>query len=397
MYLHRVNDLLRPARNVAWLAVLFAVAGILAGCQESGPTSEALLEEAKRAVMEGRHADALESARLLLDTNPDDPRTQRIYGEALVATGQPSLAVWPLSRAMRDPDEAVPAGLLLARAQLAGNTGADAITTATRVIELAPDNAHAFMLRARAYLSQNMEEEAIADLDAAIERGLDDDTQEFIRVYALIGLDRIDEAETLLDELHARAAENADEDPKRAAEVCGATAMFAFERGDAERAEQRFEACLEGDGVKNALLVKSAVDFFDRDGLSEKGTAVYRRRFALDESNLAARVRLAERLRRVGRAGEGLELLEAVTDQDPGVWSALVDFHRRREDFAQALVALDHALEANRARGTPCRDRRAAPPGAGARGGRCGASRRRRPALAGQPGRPIPGGEQLRT
>lgn len=319
----------------------------LTGCQERGRSDSDLLEEAKRAVAEGRHDEAIATMRELIARNPDDPRTQRIYGEALIATGQPSLAVWPLSRAMKDPEEAVAAGLMLARAQLAGGSGADAIETATQVIELNPDIAFAYLLRARAYLSQNMEEQTLVDLDAALERGLEDDTVEFVRLYALLGMGEIDKAKALLEELHTQAVAEVESNPRRAAEVCGATATFALESGDEKLAEQRFEECLDGQGLSNRLLVDAAIKFYDGRELYDRGTDVLRRRFEVDEQNLAARVEYAERLRRTHRRKEAEDLLLAAAETQPAAWAALVDHYVRSERFEPALDALEKAIEAN--------------------------------------------------
>lgn len=329
------------------LPLILIVGGGLSGCREETVADADLLEQATQAVEERRYDEALSTMRQLIERHPDDPHTQRLYGEVLIATGQPSLAVWPLSRAMKDPEETIPAGLLLARAQLAGGSDADAIKTATRVIDLDPDNAMAYLLRARAHLSQNMEEETIADIDAAIARGVEDDTIEFMRLLAYLGQGEVEQAEQLLETLHSRAVEEVESNPRRAAEVCAATAMFAYESGDRPLAEERFAACLDDRGLRNRLLVDTALRFYDEIALHDQGTDILRRRFEADERNLTARVEYAERLRR-GRKGEEAEalLLEAAGTQ-PAAWAALVDFYVRGEEFVKALDALDRAIEAN--------------------------------------------------
>ena len=329
------------------LAACLMLVVLLTGCQETDATDSELLEQAQRAFAEGRHDEALATMRTLVERSPDDPTTQRIYGEALIAAGQPSLAVWPLVRAMKDPDEAIPAGLMLTRAQIAGGSGADAIETATRVIEIDPENAVAYLLRARAYLSENMEEETIADLDAALERGLEDDTVELVRLYALLGLGEIEQAEALLEELHAQAISEIESNPRRAAALCGATATFAFETGDPELAESRFEACLEDQGLRNRLLVDSAIKFYDERQMYDQGTDILRRRFEAEETNLAARVEYAERLRRSGKRDEAEALLLEASETQSAAWAALVDFYVRNERFADALGALEQAIQAN--------------------------------------------------
>lgn len=326
------------------LLAALALSAFLTACEEP-PSDQDLLAEAKRLAKEGEPEEALDRMRKLVALRPDDPHVQRQYGEALIAVGQPSLAVWPLARAMQDPDEAAGAGVLLARAQLAAGSPDDALQTASRLIGLEPENPAFYELRARAHLLLNMEEAALADVDAAVEHGFDDETTAgFLRVYALLGLGQVEEAGQLLDEIHARAAEEISENPRRAAEVCGATATFAHESGDEETAVERFETCLEGEGLSNRLLVQIALGFFDGIGRYEEGTDILRRRFELDERNLAARVDYAHRLRRSRRAEEGEALLLEATETQPPAWSALVDFYFQRQDFEKALDALEHAL-----------------------------------------------------
>ena len=129
--------------------------------------AEQVYEEARSLMAERRFAEGLEKMRALVDANPDDPDIQMHYGEALIAAGQPSLAVWPLSRAMCDPDHLVPAGLLLARAQVWAGSAADAIQTATRVLDADAENKDALLIRIEANLRENMEERALEDLDRA--------------------------------------------------------------------------------------------------------------------------------------------------------------------------------------------------------------------------------------
>ena len=334
-------------RRLIALAITAALVGNLPACQEEPEPEDIVLEQARAALAQGRPKQALEKVRALVERTPDDARLQRIYGEALIATGQASLAVWPLTRAMRDPEQVVAAGILLASAQLQGGSEFDAIETATRVIERAPDNHRAYILRSRAHLALNAEEQALADLDRAIELGLQDDTVDFIRIWSLIGLGKIEEAEALLETVNEQAQAEADLNPRRAAEVCAARAQFAAEAGNADVAAERFEECLDGPGIRNPSLVSRAIRFHDSQGHYGQGTDVVRRRFEDDESNLSARVSYTERLAAMGRLDEAEQLLLDATEKQPSAWSALVDFYVASEDFERALGALDKAIEAN--------------------------------------------------
>lgn len=319
----------------------------LSACQVEVEPESVVLDQARAKIDQGNFVEALDLMRGLVERNPEDSRIQRIYGEALLATGQPSLAVWPLSRAMKDPDQAVSAGLLLVRAQLQGGTGQDAIGTATRVIELDPDSPGAYLLRARAYLEESLEEESLADLDRAVEHGLSGNEIELLRLYALLGLDRIEESEALLTQLYEKAVSQTDSNPQHASEMCGATAQFAYESENLELAEERFEGCLAGEGLRSPNLVERAMRFFDETGRYARGTEIARRRFEANDRNLLARVSYAQRLvgNREFAAAEAL-LLEA-TNTQPAAWSALVDYYTDREEFRKALDALEEALAAN--------------------------------------------------
>jgi len=323
-------------------------AAFLIACQESvGPDNEAVLESARSLIGNQDYAAGLAKMRGLVDANPDDARLQMLYGEALIASGQPSLAVWPLARAMRSPDHLVHAGLLLARAQRDTGSGIDAIQTTTRVLEADPKNEEAILLRAMAHLGESLEERALADLDLAEELGSDKATLDVLRLDALLGLKREAEAETLLAELTAEAEAMRDDDPPNAARLCAATATFTAERGRIEEAKERFDECLEGDGVLHWTLVQAATSFFDKHGEFERTTDVFKRRFDHDPERLEPRVMYADRLQKVGRLDEAEALLLEVTDEQKAAWMALADLYVIAGDVRKALAALDKAIEAS--------------------------------------------------
>lgn len=318
----------------------------LASCQQEEPSGvEQTLAGVRTAIEERRADDALAAMRDLIERRPDDPRIQRIYGETLIATGQPSLAIWPLSSAMESPEEEVAAGLLLVGAQLQSGVGEDAIRTATRVIEAAPDNGYAYYLRARAHLAENREEEALADLERAAEAGYDHERFDYLRLYALLGLERVEESEALLEQLHAEAVEEIAEQPARAAELCAVTAVFAQEKGDPELAEARFEECLDGEGLESPTLVERALRFYDGRGEPERALDLLRRRHEARPEHLTNRVAYATRLRAAGRGDEAEAVLQEATARQPAAWSALVDHHIAEEDFPRAIEALERAME----------------------------------------------------
>lgn len=347
MWINTVKSSVAASRNRAWFLVVL-VPLILTGCQDNGNLhTEEAIAEASDLVSAGQYTEGLEKMRAIVEANPDDPRIQRYYGEALMSSGQPSLAVWPLSRAMRDPDQLVDAGLLLARAQIEVGSGIDAINTATRILETDPTNDAALLLRVRAHLRENLEERALEDIDRAEELGGDVTTLEILRLDALLGLGREREAETLLTKLAKEADQLRAEDPGNAARLCAATATFTSERGQIEAAKSRFEECLEGEGFLYAILFHSAVKFFDQHDEVERSTELYKRRFEHDPERLEARVEYADRLQRVGRASEAESLLLEATEKQKSAWTALADFYAISGDMHKAIQALDEAIEAS--------------------------------------------------
>ncbi|MFO0688169.1 MAG: tetratricopeptide repeat protein [Myxococcota bacterium] len=338
----------RVARSWIGLAVAASLGLFLIGCQrDSKPDAQAVFEQARDLINDGKYEEGLAKMRALVDANPGDPDIQLKYGQTLMASGQPSLAVWPLSRAIDDPAYLVEAGLLLARAQTEAGSGIDAIKTATRILETEPNNEDALLARAEASLRENLEERALEDLERAEELGADEARIDVLRLDALLGLGREKEAEALLTELAERADELRSENPADAARLCAAIATFTFERGDVEGAKKRFEDCLEEHGMDNAILVQAAIQFFDEHGEADRATKIYRERFEKNEDRLDLRVDYADRLQKMGKAKEGEELLLAVTEKQKGVWLALVDFYGMAGDVPKALNALEQAIAAS--------------------------------------------------
>jgi tetratricopeptide (TPR) repeat protein len=330
-------------RGAAALACVLLIA-----CQEGAkPDTDTVLEEARSLIGDRQFAEGIAKMRGLVDANPDDARLQMLYGEALIASGQPSLAVWPLARAMRSPEYLVHSGLLLARAQRDTGSGIDAIQTATRVLEVDPDNEEAILLRAQAHLGESLEDRALEDLDLAEKLGSDKAMLDLLRLDALLGLGREEDAEKLLAELTVEAEAMRDDEPDKAARLCAATATFTYERGRIEEAKKRFDECLEGDGFLHWTLVQAATDFFDKHGELERTTELLKRRFDHDPKLLEARVMYADRLQRVGRLDEAEALLLEATEEQKAAWMALADLYAIAGDVRKALGALDKAIEAS--------------------------------------------------
>ncbi len=335
--------LLRHARHL--LAAVLGVLTVAACPSPEADDPEGRLAEATQLIGARRYREGLEIMQALVEESPEDARLQMSYGQALIASGQMSLAVWPLSRASRDPDYLVPAGLLLARAQFRGGSGLDAVNTATRVLDADPDNEIALFIRAEALLSENLEERALDDLDRLEALSDDQASVVMLRLDALLGLRREEEAEALLTGLAEEADELREENPENAARICAATATFTAERGDIDGAKERFAACLDSEGLEHLVMARAAIDFYDRIGESKRATEIFLQRHEGQPDQLGIRVEYANRLQQVGRVAEAEALLLEVTETEPAAWAALADIYASAGRLRDAVTAFDHVIE----------------------------------------------------
>ena len=163
--------LARQSARAGALVALAAVAAIGFGC--AGSVEDRLTEV--RALQDaGQFNESIEPLRQLLARDPELAEANYLLGVALVQTGQPSLAVWPLEKAAASPDHAVPAGLLLASTFLSLDSFPDSIRIANKVLETKPDNVNALRIRAQAKLGDNKREEALQDTTRLRELAPDD-------------------------------------------------------------------------------------------------------------------------------------------------------------------------------------------------------------------------------
>jgi tetratricopeptide (TPR) repeat protein len=329
------------AAPLALLPLLLCLA--LAACGPSDPVAE--IRELHAA---GKFADSLEPLRSLVEARPDDAEVHYLYGSALLRSGQPSLALWSLRKAMEHPDWLVPAALQLAAVALMTGNHEEAMKAAERILETEPDHVEALLVRAQARVaSRRAYEGALADVERILE--LDPENVDALvpRVLALLGLERVEESEVAIEEL-VRRFEEADLGLESMARYCAARATFAKEKGDEEEAERLHEECLERFPT-NVLVVDAAIGFYDERQRSDRSIEILRE--ALEEAPLASAYReaLAARLRATGEAEQAERiLLEGTQLEGPAVAAAWVDLgnhYLELEDHAAAASALERALE----------------------------------------------------
>ena len=133
------------------------------------------LDEIRGLHARNRYEESLEGLRTLMDEDPTDPEVNYLLGRTLMHTGELSLAIWPLRRAVESPEYAFDAGMLLARATLDSRTPEDAIGAVDIALAVEPDNVEALALRAHANLKAARHADALADVERAVE--LDSDNR----------------------------------------------------------------------------------------------------------------------------------------------------------------------------------------------------------------------------
>jgi tetratricopeptide (TPR) repeat protein len=337
-------------RSRCWLAL-----GVALSVLACGFDSETQLEEIVRQQERGEFATTIGPLRELLQTAPDDPELNHLYGVALLGTQAPEHAIWPLRKAAQHPDRAIDDGLLLARALLRGGSPADAVEQVLRVYELAPDWIEVVRLLLEARLAARQHEEALEAAALLLDLEPEDLDALLARLQALLTLDRADEAEQAFAEFQAAIENLPGESPWRA-QSCAAEATFTKERGGteaAEAAEAVWEDCLEKFPGKE-ILVFGAIEFFAEQSKHERIEEILRAAHAAEPAESIFVETLANQLGASGRTAEAEQLLRSAAmrdgGKDPGAWLSLARYHgergetaRARDYLAQGMRLMDEA------------------------------------------------------
>lgn len=322
--------------------VALALALLLGGC---GSSVDSRLDEVRALQDRGQFNESIEPLRSILAEAPELPEANHRLGVALVQTGQPSLAVWPLEKSASSGEFAVTSGLLLASAFLSINAQDDAIRVASRVLEVDPERAAGLRIRAQAQLAAGRKVEALADAKRLAEM-LPDDYQAAVLLGSILA-DQGQLAEAEQTFLRVKELGTKSGDPALAARGCLALANFlASKSRDERRAEQEYEGCLASYPTE-PLALQLATQFYDATNRSERATTLWQH--AVDEApeNLSFRMMLAERMAATGRGDEAQALLTQAAESfgTPGAWQVLSDFQRRHGHLEDAARSLERAAE----------------------------------------------------
>jgi predicted Zn-dependent protease len=234
-----------------------------------------------------------------MDENPADPEVNYLFAKTLMQIGEPSLAIWPLQRAVKSPEHAFDAGMMLALATLDSRTPADAIDAVDAALAVEPNNVEALALRGHANLKAGRYVDALTDIERAVELDPDNPAIFVPRVLVLLEFGRVDEAEAALDTVEPIAESSEGQLPEETqARLCLANAAFAFEKGDRKSAEVMFADCLDAYPTE-PLVVLRVVGFYDVLDEKERATELLRRTFE-DTRSTEFGFALSQRARRLG-------------------------------------------------------------------------------------------------
>jgi len=337
-------------RRCGLAAALLVCLG-LTGCSRVEP-----LEEIRQQQAAGDNEGTLEPLRVLLETDPDDPELNFLYGRALAYT-QPNLAGWSLRKAMKDPEWLVRAGTQLAFVALASGDFNEVVKISGRVLEQEPENVRVLMIRANAYAHSKKDPElAIADAKRILE--IDPERTEAYEplILGLLGLGRLDEAKEALAESGRLLTRLEMDDADLMAWHCVTTAAFEQESGDLEQARRTWISCLDAHPT-SWDVVSNAVGFYDAQGERDRSLEILREALAGDPHSQVLRSALAQRLHATGNAAEAEALLrEAARSEDlltsTAAWIDLGKLQQSVGEYAAAADSLEQAVERARDAGS---------------------------------------------
>ena len=314
----------------------------LLGC---GDEVEARMGRVRAHQDAGRFAASVPELRVILAAAPDLPEANFRLGQALVQTGEPTRAIWPLSRAAADHDYAVPAGLLLSSTHLQTRNYDEAVAAASRVLELDPDRHAARQIRAQANLAARRLEAALDDTTALAALDPDDYGVRVLHASVLADSGRLDEARLEHDRLKELGARGTD--PALRARSCIAPALFAMDfLKDRVRARELYEQCASA-ALRDATVLMHTMSFFEEVGDPQRATALAREAVATSPDDPRLRRILATRLVATGdvRGAESVLLAGVERSDDALAWSGLASFYRSVDEHHKALAAIEQVLE----------------------------------------------------
>jgi len=162
---------------------------------------------------------------------------------------------------------------------------------------------------------------------------------------ALLNLNRVDEAEQALAAVRT-AVNDLEDGSEWLPRLCGATATFTVEKGDADAAEALWNDCLDRFPA-DEMVVVGGVEFFEERRDGRRVIEILRRAHEVEPTHLPFTEALANRLGASGQPEEAERLLLTATKSEENAtraWIALANYHEQRNEVAKARDALGQGL-----------------------------------------------------
>ncbi|MFP8876695.1 MAG: tetratricopeptide repeat protein, partial [Myxococcota bacterium] len=302
------------------------------------------LARARALQEEGKFADSLPELRRALARDPGSSEARFRFGLAMLRSGEPFRALWPLQGAAASADYAFAAGRLLVTAYLQTDNYDEAVRVADGLIAQEPENAELRSLRARAQLLALRSEAALVDTRWLHAREPSNFEIAALHAAALVGAGELEEARQAYDQLKTLGLES--EDPDLEALACVAPAGFADEYLlDAESALRLYEECEES-SPGNRLALQLFVSFLQRSGQGERAIRLLRDNASEAPEDLGVQWLLARSLSESGDndGAEGVLQEAASRSGSREAWRLLAEHQRTTGATRRALASLEAAL-----------------------------------------------------
>ena len=264
----------RSARPALARPALLFLALVVACTTACGGDVESRMAEVRALQDVGQFQSSIDELREILTIAPDLPEANYRLGLALVQTGEPSRAVWPLQKASESEEYAITAGLLLASTHLQTKNYDEAVRAANRVLEVDPDRIAALRVRAMANLVGRKLDDALEDTERLKELAPDDYAVRALHATVLGDIGRLDEAEK--ENAYVKKLGQESDDPNLRIRACLAPAVFASEvLQDQEKAKPLYEDCARRNPT-DLVTLNHIAGFFDKIGEPERATEMVR-------------------------------------------------------------------------------------------------------------------------
>ncbi len=304
---------------------------------------ESRLAEIRALQAAGQFDESIAPLRVFLTADANHPEANYRLGVALVQTGRPSLAVWPLQKAAESSDFEVQAGLLLASTLLSTESYEEAIRAADQVLSIEPDSVAALHTRTRANIAAGQPDTALVDANRILELNPDDFMGSTLKVAALIDLDQLDEAEQVQVALVEATREAGQEDT--AARACSMLARFYGSQDQVDKARERIVDCRERH-PDHAMVQQYASDFYRWVNEPDKAAQVWRDAIEASPEDISLRAKLGTVLHQSGMVeeAEATYLETAELFDTTRAWQILAVFYRETDRNTKAREAIETAL-----------------------------------------------------